>query len=122
MSGCPTVHEHPEFKKSYDPQDKHQENEVKKLKRFLKSDSFASIGEDLKYELAPLKSFPRGHKNVRCLFILCQDCKKEALKPKCSFCETDIHTMNDAVLFHINSHESSYKKEGAKVYEKYKPS
>lgn len=121
MSGCPTVHEHPEFKKSFNPQDKFQENEVKKLTRFLKSDSFASIGEDLKYELAPLKSFPRGHKNVRCLFILCQDCKGQALKPKCDFCETEIHTMNDAVLFHINSHEGSYKKEGTKAFEKYKP-
>ena len=121
MSGCPTVHEHPEFKKSYALQDKHQENEVKKLKRFLKSDSFASIGEDLKYELAPLKSFPRGHKNVRCLFILCQDCKGLALKPKCDFCETEVHTMKDAVLFHIDSHDSAYKKEGAKVSEKYKP-
>ena len=57
MSGCPTVHEHSEFKKSYALQDKHQENEIKKLKRFLKSDSFAAIGEDLKYDLAPLKSF-----------------------------------------------------------------
>ncbi len=120
MSGCPTVHEHPEFQKSFNPQDKNQVKEVIKLKRFLKSNSADFIGEDLKYEMTPLKSFPRGHKNVRCLFILCRDCKKEALDPKCSFCESSGHSMQDAVLFHINSHDSSYK-EGEKAFQKYKP-
>lgn len=120
MSGCPTVHEHPEFQNSYNSKDKTQEKEVIKLKRFLRSTSADFIGENLKHDLAPLKSFPRGHKNVRCLFILCKDCKKEALSPKCSFCESDIHTMGDAVLFHINSHDASYR-ESKKVFKKYKP-
>jgi len=85
MSGCPTVHEHPEFQKSYNPQDKQQEYEIKKLKRYLESDSFDFAGEDLKYDLAPLKSFPRGSKNLRCFFYSLQGLQERSFKTKMQF-------------------------------------
>ena len=70
MSGCSSVHEHSEFQSSYDPKDKVQNQEVQKLKRFLKSNVGHSIGEQLRYELSSFKSFPRKHKSTRCIFIL----------------------------------------------------
>ncbi|MFH1504884.1 MAG: hypothetical protein ABIH08_05835 [Candidatus Omnitrophota bacterium] len=95
----PIFHGHPEFKRVYNPNKKEYVSEVIKLRRFLKSDSGHAVGESLKYEFTPFKSFPRGRKSTRCLFILCQDCKGEKLKKVCSFCDSSTHTMNDAVLF-----------------------
>ena len=118
MSGCPSVHEHPEFKKSSDPNDKNQQAEIGKLKRFLKADPGHSVGEQLKHELSPFKSFPRGHKDIRILFILCKDCKKEVIKPKCDFCDSSQHLMDDAVLFYSADHEKSYKK-GKEIIREY---
>ena len=86
MSGCPSVHEHPEFEKSFDPSQRNQDYEVTKLKRFLKADPGHFVGEELKGDAVPFKSFPRGHKDVRVLFILCKDCNKEAITPQCKFC------------------------------------
>ena len=110
MSGCPSVHEHPEFQKSFDPSEKNQNYEVTKLKRFLRADPGHSVGEDLKGDLVPFKSFPRGHKDTRVLFILCKDCKKEALSPKCDFCGSQGHHMDDGVLFYVADHDKAYKK------------
>lgn len=81
MGGCPSVHEHPEFQSSYNPNDQAQVKEIQKLKRFLKSDAGHSIGEQLKYELFPFKSFPEKHKSIRCIFILCKDCQKKIIQP-----------------------------------------
>jgi hypothetical protein len=118
MSGCQSVHEHPEFKESFDSSSKTHNIEVTKLKRFLKADPGYSIGEYLKGDLVPFKSFPRGHKDVRVLFILCKDCKKEAIKPNCNFCGSQFHHMDDAVLFYVADHDKAYKK-GKQVIEKY---
>ena len=110
MDGCPSVHEHSEFQSSYDPKDKVQNKEVRKLKRFLKSDVGHSIGEQLRYELSPFKSFPRRHKSIRCIFILCKDCQKKIIQPNCNFCGTETHSMNDAVLLCISPvHDEAYK-------------
>ena len=110
MDGCPAVHERPEFQSSYDPKNKIQANEVQKLKRFLKSDGGHSVGEQLKYELSPFKSFPQKHKSVRCIFILCKDCQKKVIAPNCSFCGTETHSMDDAALLYINSvHDEAYR-------------
>ena len=109
MGGCPSVHEHPEFQSSHDPKDKVQNQEVQKLKRFLKSDVGHSIGEQLRYDLSPLKSFPRKHKSIRCIFILCRDCQKKIVRPNCSFCGTETHSMHDAVLLGISPiHDQAY--------------
>ena len=121
MGGCPSVHEHPEFQSSFDPKDKVQSYEVEKLKNFLKSPSGHVIGEPLKGDLSPFKSFPRKHKSIRTVFILCRDCKKEALNPRCSFCGSEQHSMDDAVLFHVGSaHDQAYK-EAKKAREDYQP-
>lgn len=118
MSGCPSIHDHPEFTASFDINNKRQDYEVKKVKKFLKANPL-STGETLKYELSPFKSFPRGHQNTRVVFILCRDCKKEVLKPKCTFCESSEHNMNDAVLFYISSHDRAYS-QGQETIIKYK--
>ena len=118
MSECKEIHHHPEFNNSFNPKNKAQVYEVDKLKRYLKT-NVATTGEQLKGDSVPLKSFPRGHKDIRCLFILCRDCKKEALEPKCSFCESDEHSMDDAVLFYIGAHDEAYK-EGKKKFQEYK--
>ena len=111
MSGCPTVHEHPEFKKSYDPSDSDQVKLINKIKRFLASPSYLSFGEYLKHALAGFKSHPHGRTNRKCVFILCRDCKAEILKKRCSFCRQEGHTMNDAVLFYsISEHDADYGK------------
>ena len=110
MNGCLSVHEHPEFQKSYDSNDKNQNSEVTKLKRFLKADSGHTWGEYLKGDMVPFKSFPRGQKDLRILFILCKDCKKEALNPKCAFCGSQDHHMDDGVLFYVADHDKAYKK------------
>ena len=115
MSQCPTIHEHPEFITSYDPTNSKQEYIIKKLRRFLTSESGHAVGEQLKHEFAPFKSYPRGQNPIRCLFILCKDCKQEALDPKCAFCQSDMHSKDDAVLFYIAKHEKSYKKEGRRL-------
>jgi hypothetical protein len=110
MTKCPTIHEHQEFSKSYNPQETKQNYEVSKLKRYLKSENGDNIGECLKYDLPPFKSFPRGNTPTRCLFILCKDCNGQILSPKCTFCNSSGHTMNDAVLFYVTSdHKDAYK-------------
>ena len=110
MDGCPSVHEHPGFQSSCDSEDKVQNQEVQKLKRFLKSDAGHSIGEPLRYELSPFKSFPRKHKSVRCIFILCKDCQKKIIRPNCDFCGTQTHSMDDAVLLCISpAHDEAYR-------------
>ena len=110
MDGCPSVHEHPEFQSSHDPKDKAQNQEVQKLRRFLKSSAGHSIGEQLRHELSPFKSFPRKHKSTRCIFILCKDCQKKIIRPNCSFCGTETHSINDAVLLCISStHDEAYQ-------------
>jgi len=117
---CPSVYIHPEFEKSYNVSDKKQKKEYEKLVRYLKSDTGDCIGEQLKHELSPFKSFPRGHVNLRCLFVLCKDCKKEVIdKKKCGFCNNKDHTMNDAVLIFMASHDKAYKK-GKKIIEELK--
>ncbi len=118
MSGCPSVHEHPELKQSFDPSNKNHNSEVTKLKRFLKADPGHSVGECLKGDLVPLKSFPRGHKDIRILFILCKDCEKKVIKPNCDFCGSSNHNMNDAVLFYVADHDKAYDK-GKKIVQEY---
>ncbi|MHC4123805.1 MAG: hypothetical protein ACYSSI_09555 [Planctomycetota bacterium] len=119
MSACPTVYEHPEFISSYNPINQRHQNIVKKLKDFLMSSSGDFIGEQLKHELSPFKSFPRGRNPMRCSFILCKNCNQVALDPKCGFCQTDMHSINDAVLFYIGEHDKVYKKEGRKLMIRY---
>jgi len=119
MAKCPAIHEHQEFSKSYNSRNKKEVYETTKLKRFLKSEDGDRVGEYLKGDLAPFKSFPRGNTETRCLFILCKDCNKKLLSTKCEFCNTAIHTMNDAVLFYITSeHDETYKK-GKKIVVSY---
>lgn len=118
MSGCPSVHEHHEFKESFDSSSKTQNSEVAKIKRFLKADPGHSIGECLKGDLSPLKSFPRGHKDCRILFILCKDCKKEVITPNCDFCGSQNHHMDDVVLLYIADHDKAYEK-GKRVVGEY---
>ena len=95
MRKCPTVHEHPEFVTSYDSQNVQQQKIVQKLKRYLTSDNGHFIGEQLKYEFAPFKSFPRKRNPIRCLFILCKDCKQEMIDPKCGFCQSEIFSIRE---------------------------
>lgn len=110
MANCPTVHEHSEFLQSYNPQDRKQQYEVSKLKRYLRSESGDSVGEYLKHDFPPFKSFPRGETPTRCLFILCKDCNGEAVSPRCDACSSCGHTMHDAVLFYVTSdHKEAYK-------------
>ena len=110
MDGCLSVHEHPEFQSSYDPKGKVQNREIQKLKRFLKSDAGHSIGEPLRHELSPFKSFPRKHKSTRCIFILCKNCQKKIIQPNCGFCGSEAHSMNDAVLLCISpAHNEAYQ-------------
>ena len=119
---CPSVHNHAEFEKSYNPTKKIQKYQYEKLKRFLKSDTGHTVGEDLKHELSPFKSFPRGHVDIRCLFILCKHCKGKILdKNKCSFCDKIEHTMDDAVLFYMSSHDRAYAN-GKRIIKKFKRS
>lgn len=122
MGGCPSVHEHPEFISSYDQKDKTQERETQKLKRFLKSDSGHSVGEQLKYELSPFKSFPRGQTSFRCIFILCKDCQKKVISPNCTFCGSNQHSMNDAVLFYADPTQDEAYRIAKKFAERYRPS
>lgn len=121
MVKCLNIHEHKEFKQSYNPANTKHTYEVKKLKRFLLSDSGNAIGEYLKHGFDPFKSFPRGGVALRCLFVLCRDCKKEKLDvEKCGFCKTDEHTEQDAVLFLVgDTHEVSYGKEGKRIRNTY---
>ena len=58
MPSCPTVHEHPSFK--IPTKNSKYPKLIRKLKRFLKSDSGHAIGEYKRYELSPLKGFQRG--------------------------------------------------------------
>ena len=120
MNNCPTVHEHPEFKKSFQVKNKNQNKEVEKLKDRLLSHCHTQPGEYLKYDFVPFKSFPRGHNPIRCLFILCRDCKKQAINPVCDFCGAEKHSMDDAVLFYISEHDKAYKKEGLRIIKEYK--
>ena len=119
MSHCPTIHEHPEFQKYYKPNDKQQEYQYNKTKRFLHSSTGHQVGEYLKHDLVPFKSFPRKGVDVRCLFVLCKNCKGEALK-NCNFCSQKGHTIDDAVLFFIGNHEKAYETTGRKIIEEYK--
>ncbi len=80
MSKCPTVHEHPEFKNSFDSSCERQNKQVEKLKRFLTSDVGHQIGESLKYELSPFKSFPRGHIDVKDTIYSMQRVQKRSIK------------------------------------------
>ena len=118
MNSCPEVHSHSEFLESFDSVNKRQANEIKKLKRFLKSDNGHFQGEILKGDLSKIKSFPRGRNPLKTLFVICKDCKKELINPNCSFCGYSNHSMNDAVLFFIGGHDEAYKK-GKKVMQKY---
>jgi len=121
VTRCLTIHETPEFEDSYNSDNKKQKYEVEKLRRFLKSDSGDVAGECLKYDLVPFKSFPQGDVDIRCLFILCRDCKGDVLtKDKCNFCQKEGHTMQDAVLIFVGDHKGSYKKEGKKLIHEYK--
>ncbi len=120
MAFCPAVHYHSEFEKSYNPNNKKQKYEVDKLCRYLKSNCGDAAGEQLKYEFTPFKSFPRGKTDLRCLFILCKDCKAEILKKKCKFCRKSDHTMNDAVLFFIGDHNKAYQTIGKRLILQYK--
>jgi len=111
VSGCPTIHEHPEFKKSFNSSDPDQVKLIEKIKKFLYSSSYMSFGEYLKYKLSGFKSHPKGRSQRKCVFILCRDCKAEVLKKRCDFCQTTGHTMNDAVLFYsISDHDADYKR------------
>jgi hypothetical protein len=109
MSSCPNVHEHPEFKASYDTTNKNQVREVAKWTRMLKSPSGHFVGEYLKHDLAGFKSAPKGRNAIKTLFILCKDCKKEIIRPNCSFCGSNEHSINDAVLLYIGEHDETYK-------------
>lgn len=121
MPKCPTVHELPEFKNSYDPKKREHQNEYNKILSYLKSECGHSFGEQLKYGLVPFKSFPGGHKSTRVLFLLCKDCNKEIFdEEKCPFCNEENHSMNDAVLVMIGDHPTTYEKEGVKVIDNYK--
>ena len=119
MTSCPNIYEHPEFLQYCDASQKRQQNEVKKLKKFLQNVNARAVGEELKHELSPFRSFPRGDNPIRCLFILCRDCNKELIKPICRFCNNDEHSMADAVLFFIGKHEDAYRKDGRKLILKY---
>jgi len=120
MDNGMTVHEHEEFQKSYNPKKyKKQKDQVEKIKKFLKSDCGMAWAERLKGDASPFRSFPRGHHPIRCLFMLCQECQKQAIIPNCEFCGSDEHTMQDAVLFYIAEHDKAYKKEGKRIIKQY---
>jgi hypothetical protein len=118
MIGCQSIHEHSEFTASFIPSNKRQSYEVNKLKRFLKSAAGHGVGECLKQDLEPLKSFPRGHLDLRIFFILCKDCKQKRILPKCCFCGLSGWHINDAVLFYVAEHDKSYKT-GKEIIKKY---
>jgi hypothetical protein len=112
---CPSVHYHSKIEELYDSLDNKEKKQLEKLKRYLESDTGHTVGEKLKHELNPFKSFSRGHINIRCLFVICKDCNGEVLdRRKCKFCNNSEHSMNDAVLFFISSHDKAYKK-GKKI-------
>jgi len=73
------------------------------------------MGDKKSYNLSPMYGFPTGHKNIRLLYVLCRDCKKEFFDPKCSFCEGQNHSMDDAVLFYISSHDKAYREGEKKI-------
>lgn len=118
MSECPEVHEHSEFKKSFDPKNQRQEKQVSKIKRLLKSNTGHHQGEILKGDLSLVKSYPRGRSPLKTLFVICKDCKKELIRPNCEFCGKSNHSANDAVLFFIGGHDEAYKK-GKRILRKY---
>ena len=113
MPSCPTIHEHPSFK--IPTKNSKYPKLIKKLKRFLKSDSGHAIGEYKRYELSPFKGFPKGSVDERCLFLLCKDCKKEVMNPLCKFCGSNKHSMNDAVLVVVGNHKEVYGKKGTNL-------
>ncbi len=108
MASIRKIHYLNYFKKSYKQKNKEFVQQVQKLKDLLGTPIGDSFGEQLKKELKPLRSYPRGRRNLRILYLLCSDCKKKALKKQCSFCETDIHSMNDAVFFYVGRHDKAY--------------
>ena len=104
--------------KFFDCKNKKLSNGKNKLIRFLESNSGHHVGECLKYELVPFKSFPPDRSPTKTLYIICKDCNKEVIAPKCAFCDSPSHTMDDAVLFYVGSHDKAYK-EGKKTFLKY---
>ncbi len=118
MSACPTVHEHPEYKKVFNLKNKEHVAQRKKLKRFL-TNAGIYCGDLKKANLSPFRAFPKGNNRFRTLFLGCKECKKEVLAKKCSFCESAEHTMNDAVLFYCGLHNDVYKN-GSTAIEKLK--
>ena len=105
---CPSVHLHPAFETSYDTHDRDQKNYKERLIARLKTGNQAGFKKG--GDLDPLYGFPTGHKSVRLLYIKCADCKKEFLKTKCTFCEGESHTMDDAVLLYAgSSHDNAYR-------------
>lgn len=120
MSKCPTVHERPEFSESYNSSIKEQLKLKERITRFLSSDAGNMIGEKLKYEFVPFKSFPPGRSRVKCLFLLCKDCRGEVLRERCGFCNSSIHSKDDAVLFLMLPEEELYYKQGRLLIEKIK--
>lgn len=118
MPACPKVHEHPVFQ--IPSKNQKYEKLVNKLKRFLKSDSGHSIGEYKGYNLSSFKGFPRGNIDERCVFILCKDCGKKVIFQNCSFCGTNEHSMDDAVLIMVGDHKDVYGKTGERIIEQLK--
>lgn len=110
MPSIREIHNLPSFDKSFDSHDDQQNQVVKNFKRMLRSDIGSSLGKRLKHELKPLRSYPRGHKNFRILYLLCNDCNKEALKDPCNFCGTKDHSMDDAVFYYAFKRSKGYKK------------
>ena len=121
MTGCPRVHEHPEFGKSLNHRNTRQQKLLKKFKRLLISDSGHDFGEYKKGDLSPFKSYPRGNNPIRFLFILCKDCDREVIRPACEVCGTNIHSTNDAVLFFAGEHDDAYSR-GKRIINQYKSS
>lgn len=114
MKPCPTVQRHPFFEKSYDESEKRHINKTRDLEKYLKCG--APVGDRKNWDLNPLYGFPTGHTSIRIFFLYCKDCKKELFKNPCDFCGgTERHTMDDAVLFEIDSnHDKAYER--AKKY------
>lgn len=104
----PTVHKTPFFVKNYKLKDKTHKMFADRLERFLKAG--APAGQKKAGGLNPLYGFPTGKKSsLRITYLFCRDCQKNLFTSQCSFCESGSHSMNDAVLFDIDSnHDKAY--------------
>ena len=112
MNKCPKIHQHPFFKSSYLPENPRHKYETEKVEKYLKAGQ--KIGDYKSEDLVPLIGFPRqeGGSGLRLFYVLCRDCGKQLFTTPCtSICGTSEHTMDDAVLFEIDSdHKKAYRK------------